>query len=56
MKEESNKAGLKLNHPNTKIMASGPVTWWQIEEEKMETVADFIVLSFKINADGDFSC
>jgi len=44
MKEESEKSGLKLNIPKTKIMASGPITSWQIDEEIMETVTDFIFL------------
>ena len=52
MKEESEKAGLKLNTQNTKIMASGSVTLWQIDGETMETVRDFIVLASKIPADG----
>ena len=55
VKEESKKAGLKLNIQKTKIMASGPFTSWQIDEEKMETVTDFIFLGSKITADGDFS-
>ena len=55
VKEESENAALKLNIQKTKIMAFGPITSWQIDEEKMETVADFIFLSSKINADGDFS-
>ena len=55
MKEESEKVGLKLNIQKTKIMASGPVTSWQIDGEKVETVADFIFLGSKINADGDCS-
>ena len=54
-KEESEKAGLKLNIQKTKIMASGPITSWQIDGETMETVTDFIFLSSKINADGDCS-
>ena len=53
MKEESEKVGLKLNIQKTKIMASGPITSWQKDEETMETVTDFIFLGFKINADGD---
>ena len=52
MKEESEKVGLKLNIPKTKIMASGPITSWQINRETMETVRDFIVLGSKITADG----
>ena len=54
MKEESKKAGLKLNIQKTKIMASGPITSWQIDWETMETVTDFIIFS-KITADGDCS-
>ena len=52
VKEESEKVGLKLNIQKTKIMASGPITSWQIEGETVETVADFIFLGFKITADG----
>ena len=55
MKEESEKAGLKLNIQKTKIMASGPITLWQIEAGKVETVTDFIFLGSKITADGDCS-
>ena len=55
VKEESEKAGLKLNIQKTKIMASGPTTSCQIDGETMETVADFIFLGSKISADGDFS-
>ena len=55
VKEESEKAGLKLNIQKTKIMASCPVTSWQIDEETMETVTDFILGGFKITADGDCS-
>ena len=55
VKEESEKAGLKLNSQTTKIMASGPITSWQIDGETMETVRDFIFLSSKITADGDCS-
>ena len=56
MKEESEKkAGLKLSFQETKIMASSPITSWQIDGEKMETVTDLIFLSFKITADGDCS-
>ena len=55
MKEESKKAGLKLNIQKTKIMAPGPITSWQIDGETMETVKDFIFLGSKITADGDFS-
>ena len=53
VKEESQKPGLKLNIQKTKIMASGPITSWQIDGETMETVADFIFLGSKITADGD---
>ena len=55
VKEESEKAGFNLNIQNTKIMASGPITSWQIDGERMETVTDFIFLGSKITADGDFS-
>ena len=55
VKEESEKVGLKVNIQKTKIMASGPITAWQIEGETMETVRDFIFLGSKITADGDFS-
>ena len=55
VKEESEKVGLKLNIQKTKIMASGPITSWQIDGETIETVADFIFLSSKITADGDCS-
>ena len=55
VKEESEKAGLKLNIQKMKIMASGPITSWQIAGETMETVTDFIFLSSKITADGDCS-
>ena len=55
MKEESEKADLKFNIQKTKIMASGPITWWQIDGETMETVRDFIFLGSKIIADGDYS-
>ena len=55
VKEESEKAGLKLNIQKTKIMASGPIISWQIDGETMETVADFIFLGSKITADGDCS-
>ena len=55
VKEESEKSGLKLNIQRTKTMSSGPITSWQINEEKMETVTDFILLSSKINADRDCS-
>ena len=54
MKEESEKAGIKLNIQQTKIMASGPITSWQIDGETMETVRDFIFLGYKITADGDY--
>ena len=53
VKEESGKVGLKLNIQNTKIMASGPITSWEIDGETVETVADFIFLGSKITADGD---
>ena len=53
VKEESEKAGLKLNIQKMKIMASGPITSWQIDEETMETVMGFIFLGSKITADGD---
>ena len=55
MKDESEKAGLKLNIQKTKIMASGPFTSWQIDGETVETVADFIFLGSNITADGDCS-
>ena len=55
MKEESEKAGLKINIQNIKIVASGLITSWQIDGENEETVSDFIFLGSKINADGDFS-
>ena len=55
VKEESEKVGLKLNIQKTKIMASGPITSWQIDGETVETVTDFIFLSSKITADGDCS-
>ena len=55
VKEESEKVGLKLNNSETKIMASGPITSWQIDGEKMETVRDFILGGSKITADGDCS-
>ena len=55
VKEESEKAGLKLNMQKTKIMASGPITSWQIDGETVETVADFTFLGSKITADGDCS-
>ena len=53
VKEESEKAGLKLNIQKTKIMASCPITSWEIDGETVETVSDFIFLSSKITADGD---
>ena len=56
VKEESEKAGLKLNIQKTKIMASGPITPWQIDGETVETVRDFILGCSKITADGDCSC
>ena len=55
MKEESKKAGLKLNIQKTKIMASGPITSWQIEGGRVEMVTDFIYLDSKITADGECS-
>ena len=55
VKEENEKAGLKLNIQKTKIMASGPITLWQIGGEAMETVTNFIFLGSKITADGDCS-
>ena len=54
VKEESEKAGLKLNIQNTKIMASSPITSWQIYGERMETVTDFIFLGSKITTEGDY--
>ena len=56
VKEESEKVGLKLNIQKTKIMASSPITSWQIDGETVETVADFILGGSKITADGDCSC
>ena len=53
VKEESEKVGLKLNIQKTKIMASGPISSWQIDGETVETMADFILGGFKITADGD---
>ena len=53
--EESEKAGLKFNIQKMRIMASGPITSWQIDEETMETVTDFLFLGSKITADGDCS-
>ena len=55
VKKESEEVGLKLNIQKTKIMASGPITLWQIDGEIVETVADFIFLDSKITADGDCS-
>ena len=55
MKKKSEKVGLKLNIQKTKIMASGPITSWQIDGETVETVVDFIFLGSKITADGDCS-
>ena len=55
VKEETEKAHLKLNIQKTKIMASGPITSWQIDRETMETVRDFIFLGSQITADGDYS-
>ena len=55
VKKESEKFGLKLTIYKTKIMASGPITSWQTDGETLETVSDFIFLSSKIIADGDFS-
>ena len=55
VKEESEKVGLKLNIKKTKIMASGPITSWRTEGEKVETVTDFVFLGSKITADGDCS-
>ena len=54
-KEESEKVGLKLNIQKKKIMASGPITSWEIDGQTMETVSDFILLGSKITVDGDFS-
>ena len=55
LKEESEKVGLKLSIQKTKIMASGPITSWQIDEETMKTVRDFIFLGSRITMDGDYS-
>ena len=55
MKEESEKVGLKLNIQKTKIMASSPISSWQIDEETMETVTDFNLGGYKITVDGDCS-
>ena len=56
VKEESEKVGLKINNQKNKIIASGPITSWQIDGKTMETVADFILGGSKITAGGDFSC
>ena len=55
VKEESENVGLKLNIQKTKVMASGPITSWEIDGETVETVSDFIFLGSKITADGDYS-
>ena len=55
VKEESEKGGLKLNIQKTKVMASGPITSWEIDGERVETVSDFIFWGSKITADGDCS-
>ena len=55
VKEESEKVGLKLNIQKTKIMASSPISSWQIDGEKVESVTDFLFLGSKITADGDYS-
>ena len=55
VKEESEKVGLKVNIPKTKIMASGPIISWEIDGERVETVTDFILGGSKITADGDYS-
>ena len=55
MKKDSEKVGLKLNIQKTKVMASGPITSWQIDGETVETISDFIFLGSKITADGDYS-
>ena len=55
VKEESEKLGLKLNIQKTKIMASGPITLWEVDGETVETVSDFLFLGSKITADGDCS-
>ena len=55
VKEESEKAGLKLSIHKTKILASGPITSWKIDGETMKTVTDLLLLGFKITADGDYS-
>ena len=54
VKEVSGKVGLKLNNQKTKIMASGPITSWEIDGETVETVSDFILGGYKITADGDY--
>ena len=56
VKEESEKDSLKLNIKKTMIVASGPITSWQIVEEKVEAVTDFLFLDSKITVDGDYSC
>ena len=56
VKEENEKVDLKLNIQKTKIMASGPITPWQIDGERVKTVRDFILGCFKITSDGDCSC
>ena len=56
VKEESENVGLNLNIQQTKIMASGPISSWQIDGETMETVTDFIFLGSRITADGEYSC
>ena len=55
VKEESEKAGLKFNIQETKLMTSSPITSWQIEREKVKAVRDFVFLNSRITADGDFS-
>ena len=55
VKEESEKVSLNLNIPKTKIMASGPITSWQIEGEKLEALTDFLFLGSKITVDGDWA-
>ena len=55
VKEDSERVGLKISIQKTKIMASGPITSWQIDRETVETVSDFIFLGSKITADGDYS-
>ena len=55
VKKENEKVGLKLNIQKTKVMASGPITSWQTDEETMETMTEFMFLSSKITADGDYS-